>query len=155
MEEVCLNVALNSHPSVVDHKVLLNSANPLQLLSPYVNSVVPSPREVDALLPQLPVASPTSEAPPLPEPNALLPLTSVASALRPLSSVVLSLAVLNSKVNAVVPLLLLACVPPLVPLPDVTLPQPLPDVTSLSAPEDLAVLRVPTDVMPHPAAVPA
>merc|ERR1712038_488142 len=77
------------------------------------------------------------------------------SAPRPLSSVVLSLAVLNSKVNAVVPLLLLACVPPLVPQPDVTLPQPLPDVTSLSAPEDLAVLRVPTDVMPHPAAVPA
>ena len=146
MEEACLNVALNSPPSVVEDKALLNSANPLLLLSPSIRHVPPHNREVDALLPQSSVASPTAEAPPLPEPKDLLPLTSVASALRLLSSVVLPLPVLISKVNAAVPLLLLACVPP---------PPPPPDVTSLSDPEDLIFLRVPTDVMPHPVAVPA
>ena len=108
MEEACLNVALNSPPSVVEDKALLNSANPSQLLFPSVKHVPPFNREVAALLPQNSVASPTAEAPPLPELNALLPLTSVASALRLLSSVDRPLAALNSKVTAAVPLLLLA-----------------------------------------------
>ena len=108
MEEACLNVALNNPPSVVEDKALLNSANPSQLLFPSVKHVPPFNREVAALLPQNSVASPTAEAPPLPELNALLPLTSVASALRLLSSVDRPLAALNSKVTAAVPLLLLA-----------------------------------------------
>ena len=154
MEEACLNVALNNPNSVVTNSVLLNSANPLQLLLNSVKHVAPPLREVTALLAHSSVASPTAEVPQPPELNAQLPLTSVVNALRLLSSVVLPLAVLNSKVIAAVPLLLLACDPLLQPPTDVTLPQPHPCVTSLSAPEDLAVLRVPTDVMPHPVAVP-
>ena len=157
MEEACLNVVLNNPHSVVTNSVLLNSANPLQLLFNSVKHVAPPLREVTALLPHSLVASSTAEVPQPPELNAQLPLTSVVNALRLLSSVVLSLAVLNSKVIAAVPPLLLPCDPLLTLLPppaDVTLPQPLPCVTSLNVPEDLAVLRVPTDVMPHPVAVP-
>ena len=157
MEEACLNVVLNNPHSVVTNSVLLNSANPLQLLFNSVKHVAPPLREVTALLPHSSVASLTAEVPQPPDLNAQLPLTSVVNALRLLSSVVLSLAVLHSKVIAAVPPLLLPCDPLLTLLPppaDVTLPQPLPCVTSLNVPEDLAVLRVPTDVMPHPVAVP-
>ena len=153
MEEVCLNVALkHALLPVVVNLVLLNSANPLELLFPSVKPVVPSTEEVLALLPHRSVV--TVEAPPPPEFNKDKPLTSVVNALKPLSSVDRPPRLQFSEVIAAVPLLLLACATPLAPPADVTLPQPLLDVTSLRAPVDLAVLKGPNDVMPLAVAAP-
>ena len=77
MEEACLNVALNNPHSVVTNSVLLNSANPLQLLFNSVKHVAPPLREVAALLPHSSVASPTAEVPQPLELNVQLPLSSV------------------------------------------------------------------------------
>lgn len=154
MEEACLTVAQRHAQLAVVRLLLLLLANLLLLLFPSVKPVVPPHREVTALPPHNSVDPLTAEAPLLPDPNAHLSLASVDNAPPPLSSVVLPLRLQLSKVNAAVLLALLACVTPLTPPADATLPKPLLDVTSLTAPIDLAVLRVPTDAMPLAVAVP-